>query len=229
MKNCHRGLISLFGTTLTTFFIIAVMMIIIFVFIGFEVTHIQKQVVEKALDEVDEHFVIAGKMSAMADVSSNELLATATPVRTVSDGPVNVSPEILTISYKLVQIPNYIIKYENIYSGLLEEKSYNSLEEAAADAKNKGLIDINPYNDEQKPTTTNAFFYWIINQNFDNYVDNDELAVLAIVYADKDRPSTGEQLFIQANVPQGYVLKIDQDVPNISSETLNFGGIVGGS
>ena len=229
MKNCHRGLISLFGTTLTTFFIIAVMMIIIFVFIGFEVTAIQKQVVEKALDEVDEHFVIAGKMSAMADVSSNELLATATPVRTVSDGPVNVSPEILTISYKLVQIPNYIIKYENIYSGLLEEKSYNSLEEAAADAKNKGLIDINPYNDEQKPTTTNAFFYWIINQNFDNYVDNDELAVLAIVYADKDRPSTGEQLFIQANVPQGYVLKIDQDVPNISSETLNFGGIVGGS
>jgi len=229
MKNCHRGLISLFGTTLTTFFIIAVMMIIIFVFIGFEVTDIQKQVVEKALDEVDEHFVIAGKMSAMADVSSNELLATATPVRTVSDGPVNVSPEILTISYKLVQIPNYIIKYENIYSGLLEEKSYNSLEEAAADAKNKGLIDINPYNDEQKPTTTNAFFYWIINQNFDNYVDNDELAVLAIVYADKDRPSTGEQLFIQANVPQGYVLKIDQDVPNISSETLNFGGIVGGS
>ncbi len=229
MKNCHRGLISLFGTTLTTFFIIAVMMIIIFVFIGFEVTDIQKQVVEKALDEVDEHFVIAGKMSAMADVSSNELLATATPVRTVSDGPVNVSPEILTISYKLVQIPNYIIKYENIYSGLLEEKSYNSLEEAAADAKNKGLIDINPYNDEQKPTTTNAFFYWIINQNFDNYVDNDELAVLAIVYADKDRPSTGEQLFIQADVPQGYVLKIDQDVPNISSETLNFGGIVGGS
>jgi len=229
MKNCHRGLISLFGTTLTTFFIIAVMMIIIFVFIGFEVTDIQKQVVEKALDEVDEHFVIAGKMSAMADVSSNELLATATPVRTVSNGPVNVSPEILTISYKLVQIPNYIIKYENIYSGLLEEKSYNSLEEAAADAKNKGLIDINPYNDEQKPTTTNAFFYWIINQNFDNYVDNDELAVLAIVYADKDRPSTGEQLFIQANVPQGYVLKIDQDVPNISSETLNFGGIVGGS
>ena len=229
MKNCHRGLISLFGTTLTTFFIIAVMMIIIFVFIGFEVTDIQKQVVEKALDEVDEHFVIAGKMSAMADVSSNELLATATPVRTVSNGPVNVSPEILTISYKLVQIPNYIIKYENIYSGLLEEKSYNSLEEAAADAKNKGLIDINPYNDEQKPTTTNAFFYWIINQNFDNYVDNDELAVLAIVYADKDRPSTGEQLFIQADVPQGYVLKIDQDVPNISSETLNFGGIVGGS
>jgi len=229
MKNCHRGLISLFGTGITAFFIIAVVMVIIFTFIGFEVTDVQKQVVDKALDEVDEHFVIAGIMTGIADVSSNELLATATPVRTVSDGPVNVDPEILTISYELIQTPNHIIKYENIYSGLLEEKSYNSLENAVADAKNNGLIDINPYNDEQKPTSTKAFFYWIINQNFDNYVDNNELAVLAIVYADKDRPSTGEQLFIQADVPQGYVLKINDDVPNISSETLNFGGIVGGS
>jgi len=225
MKNCHRGLISLFGTGITAFFIIAVVMVIIFTFIGFEVTDVQKQVVDKALD----HFVIAGIMTGIADVSSNELLATATPVRTVSDGPVNVDPEILTISYELIQTPNHIIKYENIYSGFLEEKSYNSLENAVADAKNNGLIDINPYNDEQKPTSTKAFFYWIINQNFDNYVDNNELAVLAIVYADKDRPSTGEQLFIQADVPQGYVLKINDDVPNISSETLNFGGIVGGS
>jgi len=228
MKNWHRGLISLFGTGITAFFVIAVLMVIIFVNIGFEVNNAQKLVVEEAVDELDERFVIAGKISAMADVSSDEILATATPVRTASDGSVNVDSKILTISYELIQIKNQIIKYENIYSGFLGEKSYNSLEEAAADAKNNGLIDINPYNDEQKPTTTKAFFYWIINQNFDNYVDNNELAVLAIVYADKDRPSTGEQLFIQADVPAGYVLQIDQDVPSISSETLDFGGIVGG-
>jgi archaeal flagellin FlaB len=227
MKNYHRGLISLYGTGIATFFIIALILVVIFVNIGFEVNDTQKQVVEKAVEEVDERFVIAGKISAMADVSSDEILATATPVRTVSDGSVNVDPEILTISYELIQIQNKIIKYENIYTGFLAKKSYNSLEEAAVDAKNFGLIDINPYNDEQKPTTTKAFFYWIINQNFDNYVDNNELAVLAIVYADKDRPSTGEQLFIQADVPQGYVLQIDQDIPSISSETLNFGGIVG--
>ena len=227
MKNWHRGLISLFGMGITAFFVIAVLMVIIFVNIGFEVNNAQKLVVEEAVDELDERFVIAGKISAMADVSSDEILATATPVRTASDGSVNVDSKILTISYELIQIKNQIIKYENIYSGFLGEKAYNSLEEAAADAKNNGLIDINPYNDEQKPTTTKAFFYWIINQNFDNYVDNNELAVLAIVYADKDRPSTGEQLFIQADVPAGYVLQIDQDVPSISSETLDFGGIVG--
>jgi len=228
MKNYHRGLISLFGTGITAFFIIALVMVIIFVNIGFEVNKAQKLVVEESVDEIDERFVVTGKMSAMADVSAYEILATATPVRTVSDGSVNVDSEILTISYELVKIKNQIIKHENIYTGFLIEKSYNSLENATADAKMNGLIDINPYTDEQKPTTTKAFFYWIINQNFDNYVDNDELAVLAIIYADKDRPSTGEQLFIQADVPAGYVLQIDQNVPSISSETLSFGGIVGG-
>ncbi len=128
----------------------------------------------------------------------------------------------------MIQIQNRIIKYENIYTGFLKEKSYNSLKDAAVDAKNTGLIEINPYVGEQKAKTTQAIFYWIINQNFDNYVDNDELAVLAIIYADMDRPSSGEQLFIQADVPAGYVLQIDQDVPNVSSETLDFGGIIGG-
>lgn len=229
MKNCHKGLISLYGSGITAFFTIAVIMVIIFVYIGFEVNDAQKLVVKEAVDEIDERFVIAGKISAIADVASDEILATATPVRTASDGSVNIDPQILTISYELIQIKNQIIKYENIYSGFLGGKSYNSLEEASEDAKNNGLIEINPYDDEQKPTTTKAFFYWIINQNFDNYVDNNELAVLAIVYADKDRPSTGEQLFIQADVPAGYVLRIDQDIPSISSETVNFGGIVGGS
>jgi archaeal flagellin FlaB len=229
MKTYHKGLITLYGIGTAAFFIIAVIMVIIFVNIGFEVNDAQKLVVEEAVDEVDERFVITGKISAMANVSSNEILATATPVRTVSDGSVNVDPKILTVSYELIQVKNQIIKYDNIYSGFLIEKSYNSLEEAAVDAKKNGLIDINPYTDKQKPTTTKAFFYWIINQNFDNNVDNDELAVLAIVYADKDRPSSGEQLFVQADVPQGYVLQMDQGVPSISSETVNFGGIVSGT
>jgi flagellin FlaB len=157
------------------------------------------------------------------------LIATATPVKTVSDGPIHVDSKRMTVSYELVQIQNYIINYENIYGGSIPDMSYNSLRDAVADAKNRGIINVNPFVDKQKPDTTTAFVYWIVNQNFDNFVDNDELAVFAIVYADRDRPSSGEQLFIQANVPEGYVLRIEQDVPNISGDVLNFGGVVGDS
>jgi len=226
MKKQHRAVFPMYNTGIAVFFIIAVILVIIFVNIGLSVNNTQKQVVDKALNEIDERLAIAGKISAVADVSSHKIIATATPVKTVSDGAVNVDPQIMDISYKLVKNENYTISYDNVYVGSIRDKTYNSLRDAVADAKSEGLIDNNPYLDEQKPTSTTAFVYWIINQNFDNYIDNNELAVLAIVYADKDRPSSGEQLFIQANVPEGYVLKIDQDVPNISSEILNFGGII---
>src|SRR3970040_2150118 len=164
MKKLHRAVFPIYNTGIAAFFTIAVILVILFVNIGLSVNNTQKEVVDDALDEIDERLVIAGKISAFADVSSHKIMATATPVRTASDGAVNVDPQIMDVSYKLVKV--------------------------------------------------------------ENYIDNNELAVLAIVYADKDRPSSGEQLFIQANVPEGYVLEIDQHVPNISSEILNFGGII---
>lgn len=226
MKKQHRAVFPMYNTGIAVFFTIAVILVILLVNIGLSVSNTQKEVVDKALDEIDERLVIAGKISAVADVSSHKIMATATPVKTVSDGAVNVDPQIMDVSYKLVKAENYIINYDNIYVGSMRDKTYDSLRDAVEDAKNKGLIDNNPYVDEQKPTSTTAFVYWIISQNFDNYIDNNELAVLAIVYADRDRPSSGEQLFIQANVPEGYVLRIEQDVPNISSEIINFGGII---
>ena len=226
MKKQHSAVFPMYNTGIAVFFIIAVILVIIFVDIGLSVNNTQKQVVDKALNEIDERLAIAGKISGVADVSSHKIMATATPVKTVSDGAVNVDQQIMDISYKLVKNENYTISYDNIYVGSIRDKTYDSLKDAVADAKSEGLIDNNPYLDEQKPTSTTAFVYWVINQNFDNYIDNNELAVLAIVYADSDRPSSGEQIFIQANVPEGYVLKIDQDVPNISSEILNFGGII---
>jgi hypothetical protein len=229
MKNHHRGVVSAYNVGMVLFFSIALVLVVIYSNIGFQVNIAQKKVVEKAVDQVDDHFVVAGKISAAADVSSNDLIATATPVKTVSDGPIHVDAKRMTVSYELVQLENYTINYENIYGGSIPDVSYNSLREAVADAKNRGIISVNPFVDEQKPVTTTAFVYWIVNQNFDNFVDNDELAVFAIVYADRDRPSSGEQLFIQANVPEGYVLRIEQDVPNISGDVLNFGGVVGGS
>ena len=226
MKKLHRAVFPMYNTGIVAFFTIAVILVILFVNIGLSVNNAQKKVVDKAVDEIDERLAIAGKISALADVSSHKIMATATPVKTVSDGAVNVDPQILDVSYKLVKSENYVINYDNIYVGSIRDKTYDSLVEAVEDAKNKGLIDNNPYIDTQKPTSTTALVYWIINQNFDNYIDNNELAVLAIVYADRDRPSSGEQLFIDANVPEGYVLRIEQDVPNISSKIINFGGII---
>lgn len=228
IHSSHRGLFSLFNMSIVTFSVIAIILAVIIINVGFVVIQGEKKVVSKAVDEVDNHLMIAGKISASADILANELTVTATPIRTASAGSVKVDPQILKISYELIRFENTTITYEDIYAGTLQNDAYNVLENAVADAKKYGLIDFNPYVDEHKPTNTVAFIYWIINQNFDMNIDSDELAILAIVYAKKDRPSTGEYLVIQANVGEGYILKMEREIPNISGSMMNFGGKLNG-
>ena len=54
-------------------------------------------------------------------------------------------------------------------------------------------------------------------------MDVDELVVLAIIYAEKDRPSTGEHLEVEVTVPEGYLLKLDRDIPHITNQIMDFG------
>ncbi len=228
MKN-HRGVFPLYNTGIATFFVIALIIVLILVNIGFSVTDTEKQVVERAYDEVREQLEISGKISAAADVSSDEIMITAIPVRVLAGGTVNMNPQTTQISYNSIQNPNTIISYENIYTDRLSDKTFNSLRDAVDEAKIKGIIDNNPFDEKQKPTSTTAFVYWVINQNFDHFIDDRELAVIAIVYSGTDRPSSGENIFIEVNVPEGFVLRIEQQVPDISNEVLNFGGILNDS
>ena len=229
MKNQHLGILPMYNTGIVIFFTIAVVFVIILVNIGFSVNDSQKDVVEDAYDEVREQLELSGKISAVADVSSNEIMITGIPVRVAGNDLVNLNPETTTISYDLIHKNNLIVNYENIYADRLSDKTYNSLKNAVEEAKNQGIIQNNPFVDEQKPTQTEAFVYWVINHNFDHFVDDGEFAIIAIVYSENDRPSTGDKLFIEVNVPEGFVLRIDEEVPSISNEVLNFGGILDGS
>lgn len=224
--SSHRGIFSLYNTGMAAFFTLAVVVAIILINAGFSIIDTEKTVVTSTVSKVDNHLAVAGTISGTADVSSNELTATGTPIRTASAGSVNVTLQEIGVSYELTHIQNFTLSYDDIYVGNLHDAAYNSLGDALADAKQQGLIDVNPYVDEQKPTSTTAFVYWIINQDFDQHVDRDELAVLAIVYADKDRPSSGAHILVQVNVADGYILKLERDIPNISSTIVNFGGKV---
>lgn len=224
LPSAHRGLFSLYSLALVSFFSIAIVMAIIIINVGFLVSDSQKQVVISALEEVDEHLIIVGKITGTSDVNSNKLITIAIPVRTVSDGAINVDPKIVDVSFTVEKFHNNTISYENIFVGNLNNYTFNSVFDAVAEAKKQGLIDVNPHIDQQGPNKTSAFVYWVINNNFDQRIDENELASLTIVFAEKDRPSTGESMFIQANVKEGYILKFERVIPNITNSIMNFGG-----
>ena len=225
-KNQHKGVIPMYNTGIAIFFTVAIVFVIILVNIGFSINDSQKDVVEDAYDEVREQLELSGKISAAADVTSDKIIVNSIPVRVSREGPVNLNPQSAEIAYGLVKQNNEMINYENIYVGRLADRTFNSVTEAMKEATSQGIIETNPFVDEQIPTKTSAFVYWVLNQNFDHFVDDGELAVITIVYSENERPSTGDKLFIEVNVPEGFVLRIDQEVPDISNEVLNFGGIL---
>jgi flagellin FlaB len=226
MKNQHRGVFPMYNTGIAAFFIIAVVFVFIFVNIGFSINDTDKAVVNDAYDEVREQLEVSGRISAAADVTSNKIMITSIPVRVANGGLVNLNPQTTQIAYNLMQQSNIIVDYENIYVDRLADRTFNSIRDAIQEAKNQGIIENDPFVDKQNPLRTTAFVYWVLNQNFDHFVDDGELAVITVVYSEKDRPSTGDKLFIEVNVPEGFVLRIDEEVPSISNEALNFGGIL---
>ena len=226
LKKSKRGLFSLFNMANAMFFSIAIILVAIFINVGFEVNEEQKEVTVEVVEKIDDHLILSGNNVANADISNNEIKVSGTPIQTSSSGSINIDSSNIEISYQLIGDKNYTITHENIYVGNLNNFSYNSLDNAVIDAKKFGLIKVNPLLDNQKPQVTSAFIYWIVNQNFDKRIDSNELAVLAIVYSDTDRPSTGEHVTIQINVKEGYIFKLEREIPNISSTVLDFGGKV---
>ena len=222
----HRGLTLWYNVALVTFFVIAVSVTATIINSGVTTSDTTKEVVEEAMSEARHALQIIGKVSGTADVANDEVITTATPVTVATGGKVDVSELMFKLNYKLIKIESHTITYDNIYTGALTATSYNSVYDALEDAKALGLIEINPYEDEEKPTTTSAFIYWVVNINQDSFIDQGELAVISLVYAEKDRPKSGEFLALEGLTPTGNILTIERDIPNISNRVIDLGGKV---
>ena len=215
-----------YNIALATFFIIAVSITATMIQSGTVTSDLTKDVVEEAMNEARYAFQIVGKVSGTANVTSNEVISTATPITVATGGKIDVSEQMFKLNYKLIKVQSHVITYDDIYVGALTGTSYNSVYDAIEDAKQLGLIDVNPHTDEETPTTTSAFMYWIVNIKDDQFVDQGELAAIAIVYADKDRPASGEYLFLEGLTPTGSILTIERNIPNISTSVIDLGGKV---
>lgn len=226
MGHNRRGMTFWYNTALITFAAVAIGMTWTIMNSGFSSSEVMKDVVEDAATHSANSLQIVGKMTGAANVADNEVTVTATPITSTTNGNVNMSPDKTKVTYMIIKEGSHTITYDNIYAGMISEGSYNSLSDALDAAKKAGLIEIDPTRDTEEPQTTSAFVYWIINQNSDGAVQNNEIASLVIVYADKDRPSTGEYLAVEVLEKRGTLLHIERNVPNISSSILDFGGKV---
>jgi len=193
---------------------------------GFSSSEAVKDVLEKSVTKSSIALKVIGKMVGTAQIVESKVTSTATPVSVTSQTAINLDPDSLKVTYKVIKDASHVITQDNIYAGALIGKSYNSASEAIQAAKEKGLIKVNPLTDTEKPDTTTAFFYWVINQNSDESLQNNEIANLVLIYSDNDRPTTGEYMKIEVFDSQGVILELERTIPNISGTILDLGGKV---
>jgi flagellin FlaB len=211
-----------YNVALISFAIIAMILTWTVMSAGFSSSDATKRVLEKAMKDSTNALQIVGKMHGAADIQNNEVIVTTTPLSATSVG-FPIDPQNVRIAYKVIKDGSHAVTYENIYAGILD-KSYNSLNDALVAAKERGFIGINPLDDLQKPDTTSAFMYWVIDQNSDGHIENNEVANLVIIYADKERPATSEYIRIQIINDDGVLLDLEKTVPHISDSFVSFGG-----
>ncbi len=218
----HRGLALWYNMGLAVFMIVALVTVAMIMSSGFGSSDVTKEVLLEALDETRQGIEIQGKITGIANIANNEVLTTATPITVATGGHIDLTVERFHLNYRLIRVDSSEAIYDNIHAGVLNENSYNTIQDAMVEAKKQGLVQINPYVDEEKPTTTSAFVYWVINLNEDNFLDTGELAVIGIVYADQDRPHTSEYLLVEGFSPEGRIFSMERNIPNISGSIIDF-------
>jgi flagellin FlaB len=221
MKNWRRGLVFWHNAALVSFAVIAVALTWTVVNSGFSTSEVVKDVVGASITESEKKIHILGKITAGADLSDNQLTVTATPITTTTF--VDTTPQNMKIAYKIIKDGSHEITHNNIYSGALYGRTFNSLNDALDAAKREKIITANPLLHEKSDNTV-AFLYWVLDQNFDQNIDANEVVNIVIVYSDGERPTTNEYLKMQIIENGAILLDVEKNVPNISGSIIGFGG-----
>ncbi len=162
--------------------------------------------------------IVTGKVVGSGHVAPARLNVTAIPITiALAGGSVNLAETNTAVKYT-----SDTITYDDIYRGTNNPLVENSLQGATATAKTFFYIDQDPYLDNAFPTQTSAFIYWISNSNNNDILDYGEHALLAIVFADNDRPAPLDKIRVEIVVAGGSTLTVERVVPSIANEVIDL-------
>ena len=230
--HSHRGVIGVESAiVMIAFVIVAAALAFVVLNMGFSTTQKAKTTIISSLGEASSSLEVSGKVTGAGEISDAALNVTAVPIKIASGGDsVNLNPATAAVKY----VSNSIT-YDDIYLGTLTEDSdgtrddgngqWNSTRHATFDAVATfgGNCDTDPYGDTGHPTETCAFIYWTVNDNNNDILDQGEHAVLAIAYAEADRPAALDKIRAEILIPTGAALTVERQVPSITNTVVDLG------
>jgi len=231
----HRGVIGIESAiVLIAFVIVAAALAFVVLNMGFSTTQKAKTAIIAAVEEAGSSMEIAGKVTGTGDVRPSLLNTTLIPIKIISGGgSVNLDANLTSIKYL-----SNSVEYDNIYVGSLFNTTFINSTMAfkqASEQYRSGdpmhrmitcgttiTTSCNPVNGSAVNQTT-AFFYWTVNRNNNFILDMGEHIVLALAFAENERPGSLDNVRAEIYIPVGAPLSIDRIVPNITHSVVDMG------
>lgn len=231
-KSSHRGIVGVDAAILLiAFVIVAAGFAFVMVNMGFSSTQKTKTVIVSGLSSAGTGLQVSGKVMGAGHISDAKVNVTGIPIKIASSGnPVDLDPAFTAIKFQGAKV-----KYDNIYVGTINPGvpgegigKLPSLEEATNIALIFSWIDKNPYiggdvGVDDFPSETVAFVYWSVNENDNNVLDEGEHAVLAIVFAEEDRPKSRDKIYVELIPASGGSLTVERTIPLFNNEVVWIG------
>jgi len=237
-RHAHRGIIGIESAiVMIAFVIVAAALAFVVLNMGFSTTQKAKTTIISSLGEASSALEIAGKIIGIGQISDGALNVTAIPLKIASGGDA-INLDVTTAAVKYLQNS---ITYDDIYAGTLTTVlqdnddgtatgEWKSLENAFTSAADEYplCIDEDPFvggdaGTDDYPTETCAFIYWTVNSNNNSILDQGEHAVLAIAYADNDRPTALDTIRAEIILPEGASLTVERQIPVVTNEVVDLG------
>ncbi len=218
--HSHRGLIGLEAAiVLIAFVIISGAVAFVVLNMGMFTTQQSKTTISSSIGSTSNTVMISGTIIGSGHVAANRINVTAIPIKI---GPGGDSLNIAAASTAIKYFSNDIT-YDNIYQGTLNIGVEPSLQSATAQAEAGSYFVNDPFVDNGHPTETVAFIYWSQNKNENDILEFGEKAILAIVYAENDRPTFDDTIRIEMISKSNPVLTLELEIPFILNEVIVLG------
>jgi len=239
-KSSHRGIVGVDAAILLIgFVIVAAGFAFVMVNMGFSSSQKSKTVIVSGLSSAGTGLQVSGKVLGAGYVNDARINVTGIPIKIASEGEsVDLNKDFTAIKFQGANV-----KYDNIFRGFLKNPDGStaiagqnsipiqppSLEIATDEALSLGIIDENPYlggnspSLDDYPLETTAFVYWTVNVNGNEVLDSGEHAVIAIVFAEGDRPKSLEKFHVELIPYSGGSLTVERSVPVFINEVVWLG------
>lgn len=184
---------------------------------GFQTTEKAKSTITTGLSEASSGIEVAGAATGKGNVTSAAMAAYTIPVKLAAGGSsIDLAPDKMIIRYS-----SKSVTYDNIYSGIMSNTTFASMDDAIQKAKDENLIARKP-GEGAGPAKTAAIVYFTTNTNSNKVLDPAEQAMVLVVFKDSERPVALDVTRLEIIPVSGAPLSVERTIPPVADAVIRL-------